>query len=78
MKKAIAVYTICNTAGIEITDILYGINDGIEYRYTSYTDDESPYFNRLHKARIQETAKGRIFFKASNGMRVYLDECMRV
>lgn len=61
-----AVYSM-GYVGLEIKEILYGIEDYIVYVYTGD--------NSVHKARIYYS--NRFYFKFA-GNNVYLDECMRV
>lgn len=66
------VYSLFNTGGIEV-HIEEGYDPFILWRY-SIIDTEP---QKWHKAKINETAAGRAFFRAG-GMRVYLDQVMRV
>lgn len=66
------VYSLFNTGGIEV-HIEEGYDPFILWRF-SIIDTEP---QKWHKAKISETATGRAFFRA-NGMRVYLDQVMRV
>ena len=70
-KQPIAVYPTCNWGGIEILDILYGIEDYVVYRFNYGKPKE------LHKAKIRYGAN-HSSFKTSAGYSVRLDECMRV
>lgn len=66
------VYSMCNVGGIEV-HIEEGFDPLVYWRYSII--DTKP--QKWHKAKISETAAGRAFFRA-NGMRVYLDQVMRV
>ena len=66
------VYSLFNTGGIEV-HIEEGYDPFVYWRYSII--DEGPL--KWHKAKISETAAGRAFFRA-NGMRIYLDQVMRV
>lgn len=64
--KIKAVYSF-GLEGIEILDILYGVEDKIIWRYS--TD------KKIHYTKIYY--KNRAYFKADN-RKIYLDECLRV
>jgi hypothetical protein len=70
-KRPIAVYPMTNFGGIEILDILYGIDDAVVYRWNFGEPSE------VHKSKIRYGAK-HSSFKTSAGYSVRLDECMRV
>ena len=70
--KPLAVYCMSNFGGIEIIDTGEWMDTVIFYRFNFGQP------KRVHFAKVYETATGRGYFRAYNGMRVYLDECMRV
>lgn len=67
MNKSIATYVICNTLAINITDIQYGIEDKIIWRWSNS--------DKLHKAKIYNSTKGDYFIV--NKLRYYLSEFCR-
>lgn len=71
-NNVIATYCICNFGGIEILNIEYDIIDRIVYRYNFGDNAE----NKIHKARIHYGE--RDYFNTNYGMKVFLDECIRV
>lgn len=70
-KEPIAVFVMSNFGGIEILDILYGIDDYVVYRWNFGTPTE------VHKAKIHYGAN-HSSFRTSAGYSIRLDECMRV
>ena len=66
--KAVATYCLSNLGGIEILDILYGIDDYVVVRY---------YGESYHRVKINYTMSGRSYFRIG-AYRIYLDECMKV
>lgn len=70
-KDVIATYTLSNWGGIEILDILYGINDYVVYRYNFGEPQE------VHKAKINYGVN-HSSFRTFAGYSIRLDECMRV
>jgi hypothetical protein len=70
-KRPVAVYPMTNWGGIEIMDVLYGIDDRIVYRFNFGTPDE------CHVAKIRYGAN-HDSFKTTAGYSIRLDECMRV
>lgn len=70
-EKPVAVYTMNNWGGIEILDILYGIEDYVVYRFNFGEPQE------LHKAKIRYGVN-HSSFRTPAGYSVRLDECMRV
>lgn len=70
-KKPIAVHPMTNFGGIEIMDILYGIDDRVVYRFNFGEPQE------CHVAKIRYGANHNSF-KTSAGYSIRLDECMRV
>lgn len=71
-KKPIAVYPMSNWGGIEILDIVYGIEDYVIWRY-NYGEPE----DIIHRAKILTGPKGYSFIRL-NDTRIRLDECMKV
>lgn len=73
MKEKIkAVYTICNTAGIAIYNIIYDIDDKVCFRHI-YGDKQT----KKTYAKIRYDNNERAYFNTYS-MKVYLDECMKV
>lgn len=70
-KQPIATYCMSNFGGIEIMDILYGIDDYVVYRWNFGTPSE------LHTAKIRYGVN-HSSFRTSAGYSIRLDECMRV
>ena len=70
-KKVIAVYNE-GLEGIEIYNIIYGINEKVVWKHTTEEKSKKP-----HISNIYTTIKGRNYFKAFN-RRIFLDECLRV
>ena len=70
-KQPVAVYPMCNWGGIEILDILYGIEDYVVYRF-NFGEPQEP-----HKAKIRYGVN-HSSFRTPAGYSVRLDECMRV
>ena len=66
-KQPIAVYTMSNWGGIEILDILYGIDDYVVARY---------YGKSYHKVKINYGVNHSSF--RIGRLTIRLDECMRV
>ena len=73
-KKPIAVYPMSNWGGVEILDIIYGIDDYVVARFNFGDGDVD---NRMHRYKIKYNKSGIPFF-SMGGNRVRLDECMRV
>lgn len=71
-REPIAVYPMSNWGGVEILDILYGIDDYVVCRY-NFGEPEK----KLHRVKIQHT-KGGIPFIYVDGGYVRLDECLAV
>lgn len=69
--RPVAVYPMTNWGGIEIMDIIYGIDDCVVYRFNFGEPKE------VHKAKIR-TGVNHDSFKTVAGYSVRLDECMRV
>lgn len=70
-KKPIAVYPMSNWGGIEILDIVYGIDDYVVARY-NFGEPEK----KLHKVKINYGLNSSSF--KLDGNYVSLDNCMRV
>lgn len=70
-KRPVAVYPMCNLGGIEILDILYGIEDYVVYRF-NFGEPQ-----KLHRAKIRYGVD-HSSFRTLAGYSVNLDECMRV
>lgn len=70
-KTPVAVYPMTNHGGIEILDILYGIDDYVVYRFNFGEPQE------LHRAKINYSVN-HSSFRTSAGYSIRLDECMRV
>lgn len=71
-KKPIAVYSMSNWGGIEILDIIYGIDDYVVARYNFGKAED-----KVHKVKIRYGADDNTYFRLDD-YRVNLDECMRV
>lgn len=69
-KEPIAVYPISNWGGIEILDILYGVDDYVIWRY-NFGEPEK----KLHKAKIKYGPE--VASIQAEGSYVRLDNCMR-
>jgi hypothetical protein len=70
-KQPVAVYPMSNWGGIEILDILYGIDDSVVYRFNFGEPQE------VHRAKINYGVN-HSSFRTTAGYSVRLDECMRV
>ena len=70
-KRPIGVYCMSNFGGIEIMDILCGIDDYVVYRWNFGTPTE------VHKAKINYGVN-HSSFRTSAGYSIRLDDCMRV
>ena len=68
---AIGGLCLCNWGGIEILDIIYGIND-----YVVACFDFGNGRRKIRKHKIEYTSNGRDFFR-KEGRRYYFDEIMR-
>lgn len=66
-KEPIGIYTLSNWGGIEILDILYGIDDYVVARY---------YGKSYHKVKINYGVNHSSF--RIGRLTIRLDECMRV
>ena len=71
-KQPVAVYPMSNWGGLEILDIIYGVDDYAVARY-NFGEPES----NLHKVKINYDASGNPFV-VIDGNRIRLDECMRI
>ena len=70
-KKPVAVYPMSNWGGVEIMDIIYGIEDYVVCRYNFGGPED-----RLHKIRIRCDDDCAYFLLDKTKIR--LDECMKV
>lgn len=70
--KVHGVYSLSNVAGLHIH--LDSDGEAVHWRL-AIIDSEKP--QKWHKAKINDTAAGRAYFRA-NGKRIYLDQVMRV
>ena len=70
-KRPVAVYPMSNWGGIEILDILYGIEDYVVYRFNFGEPQE------LHRSKIRYGVN-HSSFRTPAGYSVRLDECERV
>ena len=71
-KKAVGVYTMCNFGGLEILDIIYGIEDQAVACFNNGCGRTD-----IRKHKIYTTPGGRNYIR-KNGIRYYFDEIMRV
>ena len=67
-KKGVAGYCLSNYGGIEIKDILYGIEDFVVFTYYDIP--------KIYIRKIYNSIKRGPYFRFGV-YRVYLDECMR-
>lgn len=70
-KRPVGVYSMSNFGGIEIMDILYGIDDSVVYRFNFGEPQE------VHRAKINYGVN-HSSFRTTAGYSVRLDECMRI
>ena len=70
-RKAVAVFPMTNFGGIEILDIIYGIDDYVVYRFNFGEPKEA------HKAKIRY-GTNYDSFRTYAGYTIRLDECLRV
>ena len=68
---AVATYCLCNWGGVEILDILYGIDDYVVYRFNFGEPQEA------HRAKIRYGVNYSSF-RTFAGYSIRLDECMKV
>lgn len=68
-KKPIAVYCMSNWGGVEILDILYGIDDYVVARF-NFGEPQEP-----HRVKIRYGVKTDTF--RIGRTTIHLDECMR-
>lgn len=68
----IGCYCLCNTGGIEILDIRYGIEDKVLFRWRIYDT-----VSRKTLSVVRTDDFGRSYFNTRN-TRIYLDECIKV
>ena len=65
----LGVMSITNNLALYINEIEYGVDDRVVYRFS---DEE-----KVRKAKVYTTTKGRSYFKIKS-TRYYLDEFMNV
>lgn len=65
--NSIANYVICNNLSINITDIEYGIEDKIIWRWSNS--------NKLHKPKVYTSRKGN--YITINKIRYYLSDFIK-
>lgn len=70
-KRPVAVYPMTNHGGIEILDILNGIEDYVVWRFNFGEPKE------LHRSKVRYGVN-HSSFKTTAGYSIRLDECMRV
>ena len=70
-KKPIGVYPMSNWGGVEILDVLHGIDDYAVWRYNFGEPEE-----KIHKTKIRYGVN-RAYIITDSGQ-IRLDECMRV
>lgn len=70
-KKPVAVYPMTNYGGIEILDIVYGVEDYVVYRFNFGKPQE------LHRAKIRY-GENHSSFRTHAGYSIRLDNCMKV
>ncbi len=70
-RKPLAVYPMSNWGGVEVLDIIYGIDDYAVVRY-NFGDVEE----KVHKLKIRYDS-GSPYVRL-DGNRIRFDECMRV
>lgn len=75
MKKILASKSVCNTLGIVLSDIEYGINDYIYVRYAGI-GYELETRQRWEKRRINYDEDGNAYF-TFHGNKEYISEYMR-
>jgi len=71
-KKPVGVYPMCNHGGVEILDIIYGIEDYVVARYNFGEPEE-----KLHKVKIRSTPSGLPYINL-DGNYIRLGECLKV
>lgn len=71
-KKAIGMLPLSNFGGIEVLDIIYGIDDYV-IACMNYGNGRQ----HIRKHKLYTTAKGRTYF-LKLGNRCYMDEILRV
>lgn len=71
-KKAIGTHAMCNFGGLEILDIIYGVDDKVVACFNNGCGRTDI---RTHK--IQYTTGGRPYIR-KYGVRYYFDDIMRV
>ncbi|MBO6272777.1 hypothetical protein J6O48_08370 [bacterium] len=70
--EAVGTFPLCNFGGLEILDILYGINDYAVACFNFGTGRQ-----QIRKHKIHYTPAGRSYIR-KQGVRYYFDEIMRV
>lgn len=70
-KKPVAVYPMGTWGGLEIYDILYGIDDYVVYKENFGRQEKT-----FHKVKIRTAPSDRHYF-IYNSNKVYLDLCLR-
>lgn len=71
-RQAVGTYTLCNWGGLEILDIIYGLDDKAVACFNfgcGRTD--------IRKHKIYTTTAGRAYIR-KNGTRYYFDQIMKV
>lgn len=68
-KEVKAACAMSASFGIEILDVEHGTTEKVAWRW--------PGEKKIHKSRVQETADGKLRFRA-NRQWILLDECMAV
>lgn len=71
-KSALAVIPLSNWGGIEILEVLYGIEDEVIACFNFGTGRQE-----IRRHKIHTTPSGRAYIR-KEGRRYYLDETMRV
>jgi len=71
-KKPIAVFTMSNWGGIEVLDIIHGIDDYVIARYNFGKPEKT-----IHNVKVRYTTAGTPYFRIGDDY-IRLDECMKV
>ena len=71
-KEPIAVYPVSNCGGIEILDVLYGIDDYVVCRY-NFGEPEK----KLHRVKVKYKGTG-LPYVYIDGTQIALGDCIRV
>lgn len=69
MTKPIAVYSICNSFGIEILDI-DDYSDNVMWKWSNETKERS--------SSIQYNLDGEAYFMVGTENQVFLNECIKI